>query len=361
MRRATRKRRIPARYGKASDLLPSRQMAALRTYSQVVSPDPSPIPSPIPSPGTSRSASPMQIDPLTPERHSTAFETTPNHFGFFRRFTQWPSVDPEVDITIEDLVDAPTFTNTSDHGFRKPDNCFVLPGASSNPFAPYPNATVYRLMNWFYQTGAKSLNDLDSLVHDVILAHDFDSSDLNNFCSSSEAKRLDDHDTSGSPAADGWHESSVQIRLPQTRAKYQSEDEAPEVEIPGVLHRNLLHIVVSAFQDTSFEAFHLKGFTQLWEPSSEEPVEEVYGEAYASEAFREMEDEVNAMKLPGEDLERVVVPIMAYSDSTHLATFGTASLWPIYFFIGLTSKYIRAKPTSFSAHHLAYIPSVCNI
>lgn len=360
LRRATRKRRIPARYGKGSDLLPSRQMAALRTYSQVVSPKPSPIPSPIQSPGTSRSASPIQIDPPSPSPtpEPTTFETTPNQFGLFRRFTRWPSVDPEADITIEDLIDAPTFIHTLDHtsGSRKPDDLFGPSMAPSNPFAPYLNATVYRLMNWYYQTGAKTLNDLNSLVHDVILAPDFDTNDLNDFSSNSEAKRLDD--TTGCPTPDGWQESSVYIRLPQTRARYQSEDDAPEVEIPGVLHRNLLHCIVSAFQDPSFEAFHLKGFTQLWKPSSEEPAEEVYGEAYASAAFREMEVEVEAIKPPGEAVESVVVPIMAYSDSTHLATFGTASLWPIYFFIGLTSKYIRAKPASFSAHHLAYIPSV---
>ena len=67
------------------------------------------------------------------------------------------------------------------------------------------------------------------------------------------------------------------------------------------------------------------------------------------------------MKPPGETLKTVVVPIMAYSDLTHLTNFGTASLWPIYFFNGLTSKYIRVKPTSFSAHHLAYIPSVSKV
>lgn len=71
-----------------------------------------------------------------------------------------------------------------------------------------------------------------------------------------------------------------------------------------------------------------------------------------------MEEEIQSMKPPGETLENIVVPIMAYSDSTHLTSFGTASLWPIYFFIGLTSKYVRTKPTTFSAHHLAYIPSV---
>ncbi|KAG6863862.1 hypothetical protein C0991_002577 [Blastosporella zonata] len=39
-----------------------------------------------------------------------------------------------------------------------------------------------------------------------------------------------------------------------------------------------------------------------------------------------------------------------------LANFGTALLWPIYFWFGSLSKYTRGKPTSFSAHHLAYLP-----
>ena len=286
-------------------------------------------------------------------------ETIPNQFGLYRRFTTWPSVDPENDITLDDLVDAPTFINTTDRGYRKPEEVFGSTDTSLNPFAPYLNATVYRLMDWFYKTGSKTLNDLNSLVHDVILAPDFDTDHLQNFSANSEAKRLDDNPAC--PSSDGWHESSVKIRLPKTREKYVHEDNAPEAIIPGVLHRDLLQSIIAAFKDSSFEAFHLKGFTQFWKPSPEEPDEVIYGEAYASEMFREMEHEVKSMKPPGETLESVVVPIMAYSDSTHLANFGTAALWPIYFFIGLTSKYIRSKPTSFSAHHLAYIPSVSNI
>jgi hypothetical protein len=358
MRRATRTRRIPARFGKSSDLLPSAQMAAMTIYSQAVTPESSTTPSPAASPPPiSRSPSPMPVDMPTPE--PMIYETTPNHFGLYRRFTTRPSVDPENDITIDDLTDAPTFINITDRGYRKAEEAFGSTDTSSNIFAPYLNASVYRLMNWFYQTGSKTLNDLNSLVHNVILAPDFKADHLQNFSANSEAKRLDDNPMC--PSSDGWHESSVKLRLPKTRAKYADEDDAPEAEIPGVLHRDLLQSIISAFKDPSFEAFHLKGFTQLWKPSPDEPVEEIYGEAYASEKFREMEHEVQSMKPPGETLESILVPIMAYSDSTHLANFGTAALWPIYFFIGLTSKYIRAKPTSFSAHHLAYIPSVSNI
>ena len=64
------------------------------------------------------------------------------------------------------------------------------------------------------------------------------------------------------------------------------------------------------------------------------------------------------MKPPGKTLESVVVTIRAYSDLTHLVNFSKVAPWPIYFFIGLTSKYFQSKPMSFLAHHLAYIPSV---
>lgn len=49
---------------------------------------------------------------------------------------------------------------------------------------------------------------------------------------------------------------------------------------------------------------------------------------------------------------------MLWSDETHLTSFGSAGLWPIYLYLGNLSKYIRGMPTQFAAHHLAYIPSV---
>ena len=60
----------------------------------------------------------------------------------------------------------------------------------------------------------------------------------------------------------------------------------------------------------------------------------------------------------GPELEIAIMAVLLWSDSTHLANFGTASLWPIYMYFGNTSKYTRGKPTSFPAQHLAYIPSV---
>ena len=59
-----------------------------------------------------------------------------------------------------------------------------------------------------------------------------------------------------------------------------------------------------------------------------------------------------------ESVEYGVLPILIYSDATKLSDFGHASLWPIYIYFGLLSKYVRGRPTEFAAQHLAYIPEV---
>ena len=65
---------------------------------------------------------------------------------------------------------------------------------------------------------------------------------------------------------------------------------------------------------------------------------------------RNPEDEPN--------IEVAMGAILLWSDSTHLTSFGSASLWPIYLFFGNLSKYTRGKPNAHAAHHLAYVPSV---
>jgi len=54
--------------------------------------------------------------------------------------------------------------------------------------------------------------------------------------------------------------------------------------------------------------------------------------------------------------EKVVAALMLWSDATHLATFGTAKIWPIYLLFGNLSKYVQCQPNSGATKHLAYIP-----
>ncbi|OBZ79049.1 hypothetical protein A0H81_01502 [Grifola frondosa] len=112
--------------------------------------------------------------------------------------------------------------------------------------------------------------------------------------------------------------------------------------------------------------FHFVPFKLFWERESSDGSdpkrERVYTDIFNSDAMLEADAELRAQpRNPDDDpdIEYAIAPILVWSDATHLASFGSASLWPIYAFFGNLSKYIRAKPRAFAAHHLAYIPKVC--
>jgi hypothetical protein len=125
------------------------------------------------------------------------------------------------------------------------------------------------------------------------------------------------------------------------------------------VHWNLCELIKLGVQDfASSHNFHWCGFKQFWKPSEGKPEQWVYGKVYISDAFLEMESMLPHIK--GCTLEKAVVPLIIYSNSTHLANFGMALLWPIYIWFGNISKYIQLRTLSFSAHHLAYLPPVSN-
>lgn len=89
--------------------------------------------------------------------------------------------------------------------------------------------------------------------------------------------------------------------------------------------------------------------------------ERIYSEIYNSDAMIEEHTKINSQARDPDDpddLEYVVAPLIAYTDSTRLANFGGASLWPGYLFFGWQTKYERCKPSCFAAHHFAYFPTV---
>lgn len=94
----------------------------------------------------------------------------------------------------------------------------------------------------------------------------------------------------------------------------------------------------------------------------EEPKSErIFSEIYNSDAMIEEHAKLNSQPREPDDpadLEYVTAPMIAYTDSTRLANFGGASLWPGYFFFGWQTKYERGKPSCFAAHHFAYFPTV---
>jgi len=126
----------------------------------------------------------------------------------------------------------------------------------------------------------------------------------------------------------------------------------------GLLYRKPLEVLKAAFKESAAEQCHLSPFEEYWKPTPESPPERIYSELYNSDAFILEHEKIRSQPRPQCNLETVIAAIMVWSDSMHLTNFGNATLWPIYLYLGGLSKYIRTQPSSFSAHHLAYIPKV---
>ena len=157
---------------------------------------------------------------------------------------------------------------------------------------------------------------------------------------------------------DGWRESEVAIQVPD--GKEHDADDIPTFAVPGLHHRSITAVIRSVLEDPSASRnFHYTPFKSFWKSSTTLPAQRVHDEIYSSDAMIEAHLKLQqSPPEPGCELERVVASLMFWSDSTHLANFGTASLWPLYLFFGNQSKYLRCKPRTASCHHVAYIPKV---
>ncbi|KAI0337344.1 hypothetical protein BDW22DRAFT_1468571 [Trametopsis cervina] len=223
-------------------------------------------------------------------------------------------------------------------------------------------------MQWQYSgSSLKSAGELDRLVNEVLLADDFDRSELLGFSAHQAEHSLDEYsEPSGIfSKEDGWHETTVKISLPKEGVKASSEADAPVLEVKGLWHRRLRDVIRSAYEDVGQATFHNIPFKLFHHRSNNHqtstPDERVYSELYTADAMLEEQAKIdNLPRNPDDDgnIEYIVAPLMMYSDATHLTNFGAASLWPFYLSFGSTSKYIRAKPSSFAAHHIAYAPKL---
>jgi hypothetical protein len=218
-------------------------------------------------------------------------------------------------------------------------------------------------VHWYQSiSSTKSLGELNRLVN-VLCAPDFNLHHLENFSAVREAGRLDSHHDNVSSifsSGDGWIETSISIPVPiekRLNVPRMTEATAPRFEVHGLFYCKITEVVKAALKESDALQYHLAPFRELWQASPDDPVERLYSEMYTSDVMIEVHESIQN-SMPNCKLEKVVIPLMLWSDSTQLASFGTASLWPIYLFFGNLSKYVRAKPSSFSAHHIAYIPKV---
>ena len=229
---------------------------------------------------------------------------------------------------------------------------------------PFKNDSIYEAVKTFcLSPSSKTARGMDAIT-DLITSGRVLPEELHGFKAATELRHLDRF-AAESPIAGGpWKTGSVWIKMPCMRANrpaFTSEADAPEFEIPGIRYRSLVDLLTSKLQNPATSgSFVNTPFTEWWcPPGSSTPIR-IYGEAYSSDAAVKMFEEVKGIPPPAEgpQVETVIVLLMLGSDATHLANFGTASLWPLYLFFGNMSKYASSNPSEFPACHLAYLPKV---
>jgi hypothetical protein len=269
--------------------------------------------------------------------------TATNSFGLLREYLYRPSFDPDSFVPGEDL-----------HQVRGTEPISTLP---PSPTPVHRNESVEMLMNWKDSgTPTKSDAEVNRLVKDVLLDPNFKLEDLQGFNVARENQRSDAADKKYS-FLNFFQTAAINIEVPSG-----TEGVPPGTfSVPGLLYQKLTTIIQAAFSSPLASHFHFSPFKLFHQsPSGEE--ERIFSEVYNSDLFIKEHDNVQCAPLPPDEpdckREKVLAALMFWSDSTHLANFGTAKLWPIYLLFGNVSKYIRGQPNSGACQHVAYIPSL---
>jgi hypothetical protein len=269
------------------------------------------------------------------------YRTMPDKHKVYRVYPHKPSYVPDLDTSLEDMCDGTNFEPPAQASAAS-----SIGGGISDSWM--------KLLNWWYSAAKKSQRALQGLV-DLLGDRDFHVEDVVGGKVTEAMKKLDSSEELRKES--GWMEGTVRIPLPCPRVKC-AEGEAPTLDIPGVLHRKWRDIITETFSGSDFKHAHLTPFT-MHQSRPGMPDTRVISEVYNSDAMLEEHIKLQARQNAKDDkMEVVVAAIMNWSDSTHLAQFGNASLWPLYTAFGNVSQYIRSKPKEFCLQHVAYIPSV---
>lgn len=280
--------------------------------------------------------------------------TERNIFGLARKYftRQSEVVDPEEQCTLQDLSDIPAPVN--------PD---TLPPAN---YHPYPNCNVFLLGEWNWTGGIQksqaTFRDLVNIVGD----DEFLPSDVRDVNWDRIDKELGDDEVVWLDKDAGWTHTPVSISVPyqpQRRVSSNPQARPRDYVVENFHHKSLVSVIrekITHLRDPHY--FHFEPYELSWQPPTTsnipQPVQ-VQGELYTSPAFIHAHKELQEMPgEPGCDLQRVVIALMFWSDATHLTSFGSAKLWPLYLFFGNESKYRRCKPSSNSCEHVAYFQTV---
>ena len=350
------------------------------------SPPPSGIPNPADDERASAGSQPVALDHPAPSTRpsGTGYDTPTNAFGVFRRYRHKPQAEPNRGLPPENIAAAPAHLQDRTprgiaHAVRPWgatvatwwDRVKANTANARGACAPFFSYSAFKLM-WWQHTGSKLKSDaeLDRLVHEVLDDDRFSKEELKGFRAARAKQHLNEYSESSgeefSPRGDGWRSSSVTLALPKSGVAHESDKAIPKFVVRGIWTRSIVDVVVSACREKSARDMFWFPYELLRsrEPTPDCPnprAQRLYTDfPNAAAMMREHEALQASPRHPDDppEVEYVILPLQAYSDSTHLTQFGNTSLWPIYLWILTVCKYVRATPSALAAHHLAYMPSV---
>ncbi|KAJ3527383.1 hypothetical protein NMY22_g9809 [Coprinellus aureogranulatus] len=234
---------------------------------------------------------------------------------------------------------------------------------------PFPNLSSFELGEWFYGQGnQKSLKDFKALIK-LLTSPRFSLEEIQDTKWTGVFQKLGKNkEDIRSPDTQwiddsGWKTTEVKIGVPIHNSMPQGQ--GVETHTIGTLHhRSIVAIVEEKIRNAPESRFlHLDGHELYWKPgdSNDSPGFRVLSELYNSDVFLEAQRQVRDDPPPAVKdctLPRVVVGLQFWSDATHLSTFSTSKLWPLYMVFGNESKHLRGKGSWEGCHHVAYFDSI---
>ena len=284
--------------------------------------------------------------------------------GLFRVYPTRPTFTPLADTIVSDRIGAPSLIQPA--SLPSPNLLNIVAPSSishANLFSAFSSPTAGLLTCWHFSGSTTKTKEETNRLWKYIWDPMFNPSEELTFSLDRECARIKKYlqdDSNPFRAQHGWIRTSFDLPIVKEGVKYASETDPtiPPIRIDNVIHRSIIDIMKSIFSDSVSSAFHMTPFEQLWTTADGRDVH-VHSETYTSPRMLDAHKEINSLpREPGDDYERLVAPLMLWSDATQLANFSDASLWPVYLFFGNQSKYARGKPTAEACHHVAYIPSV---
>ncbi|KAF8233560.1 hypothetical protein L208DRAFT_1186183, partial [Tricholoma matsutake] len=230
---------------------------------------------------------------------------------------------------------------------------------------PLQNMSKFLLMNWVNSGSTlKTEAEVTRLGREVLSSPDFKLENLGSFNAHRENQQMDAAFSPVAPgntpfSGDGWCKVKVDIEVP-VASRVKPSPPNRTFTIPGFHFCPLMEVIKVAWSEDIAKQFHLSPFKQIYINPEMKAETRIFDEAFTSNVWIEAHDALQKQRNePGCKLEKVIAGLMFWSDMTHLVSFGTAEVWPIYMYFANLSKYVQAQPNLGTCHHVAYIPSVC--